>query len=201
MTLNDYFAEMARTYKRDRQDNHVLGLIGETGEVADLLKKHVYHESLSFDELRVKMRDELGDCLWYLFALMADAVVDPQGFDSSVVTFDHVQQLFQPRRHEGFAAVVYLMHHASASIASAMGMRFDDEAPRVAMWTYLGNVAKLATRLNLNLNDIAEGNVAKLKARYPDGFVKGGGVRDGRELLTKAPSTDIGSDVPGGGAA
>ena len=39
-------------------------------------------------------------------------------------------------------------------------------------------IAALATAHELSLGEIAAGNIAKLRARYPDGFVKGGGVRE-----------------------
>lgn len=42
------------------------------------------------------------------------------------------------------------------------------------MW-YLAIVAK---ELDISLQDIATANIAKLAARYPKGFIPGGGVRD-----------------------
>ena len=98
--LNDYQAAMGRTYKPNRMMNHILGLCGEAGETAELIKKAHYHDKLYKDET---MKDELGDVLWYLTALAQDH--------------------------------------------------------------------------NLTLADIAERNAEKLAARYPNGFVKGGGVR------------------------
>lgn len=54
-------------------------------------------------------------------------------------------------------------------------------ADRVAMLKELGDVlwyvSALATDYGFTLEDVATENVAKLKARYPEGFVKGGGVR------------------------
>lgn len=45
-----------------------LGLTGEAGEVADLVKKHIGHgHDLPFD----KVREELGDALWYITDLAA----------------------------------------------------------------------------------------------------------------------------------
>lgn len=44
-----------------------LGLCGEAGEVADLVKKSQY--AVAQPLTREKMRDELGDVLWYLTAL------------------------------------------------------------------------------------------------------------------------------------
>ena len=76
-----------------RLANCALGVAGEGGEIADYLKKVVYHGH-PLD--RAKLADELGDLLWY--------------------------------------------------------------------------VAALATTAGIPLAQIAQGNVAKLRKRYPDGF-------------------------------
>ena len=48
---------------RDNLINAALGLAGECGEVADVIKKHVYQGH----ELNVpKIAEELGDILWYI---------------------------------------------------------------------------------------------------------------------------------------
>lgn len=105
MTLGDYQRAAARTSaapwpERERLLVQTLGLCGEAGEVADLVKKEAWHgRPLTNDVLA----NELGDVLWYL--------------------------------------------------------------------------ADLATARGLSLDAIAETNLAKLRARYPDGFVVGGGIR------------------------
>lgn len=38
-------------------------------------------------------------------------------------------------------------------------------------------VAQCARTLNVSLEQIAKENIEKLKARYPEGFIEGGGVR------------------------
>ena len=43
-----------------------LGLCGEAGELAEVIKKHVFHEHPMDAETRSKLRKECGDCLWYL---------------------------------------------------------------------------------------------------------------------------------------
>lgn len=66
-----YQREAARTGGRDllpeNRDKGLscagLGLAGESGEVADLLKKHLHH-GVSLDV--EKLRKELGDVLWYV---------------------------------------------------------------------------------------------------------------------------------------
>lgn len=46
--------------------NLVFGLAGETGEIADLLKKVIFHKH-DLDIVRLKF--EIGDLLWYLFMI------------------------------------------------------------------------------------------------------------------------------------
>ncbi|WP_026486821.1 nucleoside triphosphate pyrophosphohydrolase family protein [Caldanaerobius polysaccharolyticus] len=75
MTLNDYQVMAMRTkpeYKdfEEQIDNACLGLVGEVGEVVDVVKKWLY-QGHQLD--RRKVGEELGDILWYI-ALMADAL-------------------------------------------------------------------------------------------------------------------------------
>lgn len=71
MTWHDYQTGVERTLKSDhRVDMKVLaiglGLCGEAGEVAELLKKQYLHgRALDLP----KLAEELGDVLWYVSAL------------------------------------------------------------------------------------------------------------------------------------
>ena len=75
MRLNEFQREALRTEdmtrtQRDRIGHGAMGLAGEAGETADLLKKHLY---FGHDIDTAKIRAELGDVLWYV-AVLADAV-------------------------------------------------------------------------------------------------------------------------------
>lgn len=67
MNMNEYQGLALRTANSLNENdlilNGVLGLAGESGEVADIVKKHLFqgHE-LNKD----KLLDELGDVLWYI---------------------------------------------------------------------------------------------------------------------------------------
>ena len=63
------FEEYARKQERTSPDGSdivmvALGLTGESGEFADLVKKHLF-QGHELD--REKLIDELGDVLWYVF--------------------------------------------------------------------------------------------------------------------------------------
>ena len=68
MTLNDYMSKALRTanaFLTDEQKltNGVMGLAGEAGECVDIVKKHLF-QGHELD--REKLKDELGDVLWYV---------------------------------------------------------------------------------------------------------------------------------------
>ena len=68
MTINEY-QQLAMTTlnpqldKKDVLINGVMGLCGESGEVIDIVKKHL-HQGHELD--REKLIKELGDVAWYL---------------------------------------------------------------------------------------------------------------------------------------
>ena len=74
MTFADYQARARETaiYPETHQIVYpALGLCGEAGEVADLIKKAIRDDGFT-DELLVRLRAEIGDVLWYLAALTED---------------------------------------------------------------------------------------------------------------------------------
>ncbi|MBW3113514.1 nucleoside triphosphate pyrophosphohydrolase family protein [Bacillus sp. MCCB 382] len=65
MKLNEYQALSARTANTHANEevNYALGLTGEAGEYADMIKKQYFHGHA--DQLTEKKK-ELGDILWYV---------------------------------------------------------------------------------------------------------------------------------------
>ena len=77
MHLNEYQELAARTLGRDRTHeqqlaNAALGLSGEAGETADIIKKHLFHDRILDIDLLMK---EVGDVLWYM-ARLVDTATD-----------------------------------------------------------------------------------------------------------------------------
>lgn len=73
---------------------YALGLTGEAGEVADMIKKHVGHGHKRADD---KLLLELGDVLWYIAAL-----ANVLGFDLEDVAEANVEKL-RKRYPNGFS--------------------------------------------------------------------------------------------------
>jgi NTP pyrophosphatase (non-canonical NTP hydrolase) len=99
MELDDYQKLALRTAGHRESERKVLtytalGLTGESGEVAEIIKKAFYHgHPLDRDALH----KELGDVLWYL-AVMADSL----GFSLDEIARENVEKL-RARYPEGFS--------------------------------------------------------------------------------------------------
>lgn len=71
ITANDYQRAAMRTAGDDKESyllNGVMGLCGESGEVIDLVKKHL-HQGHELDKEALIL--ECGDCAWYLALIMS----------------------------------------------------------------------------------------------------------------------------------
>lgn len=98
MTINDYQKEALRTAKGMANGypmwlNGALGLCGESGEVADMVKKNLFQgHPLDLEH----MAKELGDVAWYV-AVTAHAI----GYDLETVLMMNVEKL-RHRYPDGF---------------------------------------------------------------------------------------------------
>ena len=74
MTFNQYQIIALSTAKyKDEIIYPMLGLCGETGEVAEKIKKTIRDKDGIFtDEIKLEIAKELGDVLWYISALSND---------------------------------------------------------------------------------------------------------------------------------
>ena len=100
MTINEYQNAALRTAQTDKLSasdlllNAALGLCGESGEVADLIKKHRFQgHDLDFDHIA----KELGDIAWYL-AVGAYSI----GYDLEKILQMNVDKL-KARYPDGFS--------------------------------------------------------------------------------------------------
>ena len=97
MTFEDYQSEASQTAHYPRRMENLeyptLGLAGEAGEVANIVKKiQRDHGGVVNDEIRLKLKDELGDVLWYI-----SACADELGLTLSEIAEFNVRKL--AKRH------------------------------------------------------------------------------------------------------
>lgn len=156
-TVIDRFVESVefRRYSGDKPmplDLVHLGLIGETGEVCDIIKKAEWHGK---DLDRDHLIEELGDVAWY-----AAAAWLAEGPDEPFSPFREPLPTALVPDSKDLAMVV------NEAVVGTGGLR--------NVLSYIGDVA---ANVDATLDDVLEANMAKLARRYPLGFVEGGGIR------------------------
>lgn len=98
MQLNEYQQFAQRTSRKDiSPDDHlfngILGLAGETGECADLVKKCFYQDGR---QIAHDLFDELGDVMWYV-----TEIASAMGWELEDVAKHNIDKL-RKRYPEGF---------------------------------------------------------------------------------------------------
>lgn len=97
MNFNEYQSEASQTALYPRRmanlEYPTLGLAGEAGEVANIVKKiQRDNDGVITEEVRSKLKDELGDVLWYI-----SACADELGLTLEDIAHYNVNKL--ARRH------------------------------------------------------------------------------------------------------
>ena len=98
MNFEEYQSEASQTALYPRRMENIeyptLGLAGEAGEVANIVKKiQRDNGGIITDETRLKLKDELGDVLWYI-----SACADELGLTLSEIADFNVSKL--AKRHQ-----------------------------------------------------------------------------------------------------
>jgi NTP pyrophosphatase (non-canonical NTP hydrolase) len=91
MTFNDYQKKALSTAidEGSELEQRVLGLVGESGEIADKIKKWYRDDKADHKKLdKQSIADELGDLLWYV-ATLADFL----GYEFDQIAKDNVAKL------------------------------------------------------------------------------------------------------------
>jgi len=94
MNLNEYQTKSRKTAKYPDVDKNflypTLGLCGETGEVAEKIKKVLRDKGGTLDETtKTELKKELGDVLWYLSQLATEL-----GLSLDDIAADNIEKLY-----------------------------------------------------------------------------------------------------------
>jgi NTP pyrophosphatase (non-canonical NTP hydrolase) len=152
-----------------------LGLVGETGEIADLIKKYFYHGK-SFD--RAKLLEECGDVAWYMAYLCHTLEIDfsalkPRTFIAYGLFLANLKT-----ESEKFTRLGIQLTYRAAVIGNYIEDLIFTESDILkaesGISTNLAILFNMLSILTISLNssfeEICQLNIAKLNKRYPNGF-------------------------------
>lgn len=167
MKIKNYQKAAQRTSRgdHDRLWAGCLGLIGEGGEIVDVLKKHKF-QGMPWDMARDKLLEEVGDVLWYLAEACAGLNRDIAELDARALTID-VGSGTLTRRAVRLVRLACDLHDA------LIRMEVPEYSSLVA-FPRLVRIYRAAldicAALDADIEYVAGRNIRKLKQRYPDGF-------------------------------
>ncbi|MBO5671491.1 MAG: nucleoside triphosphate pyrophosphohydrolase family protein [Clostridia bacterium] len=167
MTFEQYQSAAQRTspHGHDKLMNGILGLIGETGEIIDLIKKQRY-QGMPEEKAQQRIVEELGDVMWYVAEACA-------GIGKSIADLDASAQGRELSRHRLEACAVNLILAACNAFDAVRRLEVQDFAPLIAfprlcdIWLW---VLTVCDRIGADVIAVMQDNINKLKRRYPDGF-------------------------------
>lgn len=168
MELNFYQKQALRTSGagHDRIKNGCLGLIGESGEIVDIVKKFMFQSKADTPLPVDNIIKEAGDVLWYC-AETASGMEIPLQLIAGTPGDTHWRDACADLDLEqtvtslaGCACTVYNAFFVADKLIGALDQL-------CGVYALLEHLCGL---VDTTIDHVAETNIAKLRKRYPDGF-------------------------------
>lgn len=155
-----------------------LGLFGEAGEIANQVKK-IWRDddAVLTDARKIKLRDELGDVLWYAvrfahhYGLVVGTFTIEIGATASILGLPATKDVFEATERLGVLTGITMAMSVSPE-------EIDVDDVKELVGDLLNAIADLADQLDTDLETVAGENVEKLTGRVERGTLGGSG--DGR---------------------
>lgn len=145
-----------------------LGLCGESGKVADLVKKHVGHGH-PLD--KQKLLKELGDVAWYVVVMANEIDFEVERVEAAALFLGEwkSEQRLNDLAFNSLSLVRCASTIGTWITSGERGKRFV-AAVAVDLADLLRRISVIATAIDSSLDEVLALNVAKPEERYPDGF-------------------------------
>jgi NTP pyrophosphatase (non-canonical NTP hydrolase) len=176
MDFNEYqlLAERTSSMKDgnalDRAASAAMGLLGETGELIDHVKKILFQGHVLDPD---KIKDEAGDVLWYL----------AESCSANDVRMDSISCSSMLDREEDSVKLLQRLLLDCLRLGAVVGRYAETMEMDVSMKAFVSTkstpvhlsrifrkLVMLLEPIGLLVEDVAENNIEKLKKRYPEGF-------------------------------
>ena len=164
ITIENYTEHCLKTWGGENQKERAeLGIIGELGEVAEVLKKYLRGD---FDEVERDKRllKELGDVLYYI-------AIDIHLLD---MTYDFVEELQSYDKHEIHEMCHWYREDSTTELIIKCTSNIFTPS-----WDTLSNFIVLLTRFKFSIEQVMQANIEKLAKRAENGLIQGDGDNRG----------------------
>lgn len=160
MTLmNDYAESCQQTWKLANNGGitHLhLGIIGEFGEVCDVVKKYIRGD-FKKEEFKSRVKKEIGDLTWYLVTY---------AHDNNILTYD-----FPKPKNSRIIDNLLKMEVLKGRLAKAKNLK----EKQVIIKNLIGKTTDLAWCFGFTMENICQKNIEKTHSRAMRGMILGSG--------------------------
>lgn len=167
MNLDEYQIAARRTINQALTHDElimagILGMMGEVGELVDMVKKHLYQGHPLHNDKIVK---EVGDCCWYLANLLSE-------LDIKMGTVPFAVLPAAP----SYPALLIEIHGHVSQVAQQVTMTKTELKPymrpriQVLAGQILTGLTEILRFVGTKLHDCLQANITKLQVRYENGF-------------------------------
>lgn len=173
MEFKQYLIESSRTLKSLGKELDLLhcatGLVTESAELVDAIKKHVFYGK-PLDVVNIK--EELGDLLWYIAipVRIFDLYLDLTQKNSNIYIRKKSNLV---KQKEGLISYFLQFNEYIAKLQGVI-INFSNNPTRTLHFSYFEDVIQeinlICEIYNLDLSEIMDININKLKARFPLNF-------------------------------
>ena len=144
--------------ERQHIENGALGLCGEAGEVADLIKK-MFMQGHALDKDEVI--EELGDVAWYCAELATHAKLVIRMDNMERVVYDSIPLTEKVTR---------LCYNAANTAAMFFYVKTEEKLHKQMLERTLGVCRVIAGEMGVSMSEVCKRNLEKLLRRYPEKF-------------------------------
>ena len=164
MTLNEYqkLAQRTSPTDHDKLKNGCMGLIGESGEIVDLMKKYMFQSTPGTPLPTDKLIKEMGDVMWYI----AETVTG-MGFDLQTVLSEGQGLAIKGPLDLDMHAIVLSSCESSSYTNFCRKDMLSLMRDINFMYAVLISMCRM---IGTTIEHVQEVNIEKLRKRYPDGF-------------------------------
>ena len=177
MVINEYKVLAMRTFANlsdeETLNNSVFGLVGESGEVIEIIGNRLYKNEVIDPS---KLIEEIGDTMWYIAQFSHVCAI------SMTELFDGVESPQEYQLKRGICAepsvvmCVFNLIPCMSKIVDIVkkhlhqGHPLDEDGIEIALKHIVRNLVDICINHGINFEDTLIGNIEKLKKRYPQGF-------------------------------
>ncbi len=169
MIINEYQELSKRTMNPDGDvHNYIFGLIGESGEVVDKIKKLVFHKHPLDDKMTLDLKEEIGDNFWYVSSIATIFKLNMSELFNGIIEDDYKCNI----KHECFMLNIVVSRITKQFLHKEFyndGLVLINLIDNLTRFVY--TLRLICNYYNFDVYEILEQNVEKLKRRYKgDGF-------------------------------